>query len=512
MKQATPRKALNISAELAWQLLDSAPDATIIVDHNGFIIFANSQAEEIFGYVPKDLVGESMETLIPHRYRENHPAHRHSFFTDSRFRPMGIGLELWGLRKDGSEFPVEISLSPVQTEEELLVCAAIRDITEQHDSQKALKAAKKEADRANRAKSAFLATASHDLRQPLQTLNLLNAALLRIVPDEDTLKIIENQQVSLDVMSDLLNSLLDISKLESGTIIPDITDCFVQSIFDRLRGEFESQAQAKGLRFVVKECKEVIHTDPVLLSQLIQNLIANAIRYTKEGMIQLRCVDDKTFIGIEVLDTGIGIPATDMEIIFEEFYQVNQKTGTRNEGLGLGLTIVRRLVDLLKLSLECESTPGKGSSFRLTIPRGEKKNVRRITPTKAPLLNAVGARIMLVDDAISVLDATRILLEIEGYVVTGASTIEEVITQLTNNDELPDLIISDYHLQQGETGFQVINTIRKHANKEIPAILITGDTSSMMAEVNESLKNCEVMSKPMNTDDMLALISRLTGS
>jgi len=508
MKKVKSTKSLGLSADLTRQLLDSAPDATVIVDEHGIIVFANAQTKNVFGHLPDDLVGEAVEMLMPVRYRRNHPGHRQSFINASHFRPMGVNLELWGLRKDGTEFPVEISLSPIKTDNELLSCAAIRDITEQHRTQAALLAAKVEADRANRAKSTFLATASHDLRQPLQTLNLLNAILSKTVVDEDAINIIEDQYIALSVMSDLLNSLLDISKLESGSIVPDIENCSVQSMFERLRVQFESQAQAKGLRLQVDDCEEVVHSDSSLLTQLIQNLVANAIRYTNEGVVQLRCLHDRTAFQIEVSDTGIGIAADQMDYIFEEFYQVKRNNGESNQGLGLGLAIVQRLAKLLDHPLDFNSKPGEGSCFRIMVPLGKREKISHVKTTTVDVEDiTVGKKIALIDDQLAVLNATQRFLQRHGHEVISATSSGEIIKQLQESKEIPDLIISDYHLRRGETGVDVVNAIRRLVDASIPVIFLTGDTSSVMSDIPDSLEKCKIMSKPIDVDELLALIA-----
>lgn len=511
MKKAQPYKNPGLPADLIRQLLDSAPDATVIVDKQGIIVFANIQTKNVFGHSPDDLVGEAVEILMPVRFRQNHPGHRQAFFHASRFRPMGVNLDLWGLRKDGTEFPVAISLSPVKTDSELLLCAAIRDVTEQHRTQEALLTAKLEADKANRAKSTFLATASHDLRQPLQTLNLLNAILSKTVDDEDAISIIEDQHVALSVMSDLLNSLLDISKLESGSIIPDIENCSVHSIFERLRVQFETQAQAKGLRLEVDDCEEVVHSDSSLLTQLIQNLVANAIRYTNEGVVQLRCLHDLTALRIEVSDTGIGIAADHMENIFEEFYQVKRDNGASTQGLGLGLAIVQRLAKLLDHPLDFNSKPGEGSSFRIMVPLGKSEKVAHIKTPACDATKPVDAKkIALVDDQLAVLNATRRLLQREGHEIISASSTSDIIMQLQKSTEIPDLIISDFQLHRGETGVEVVNAIRQLAGASIPVIFLTGDTSSVIADIPDSLEQCKILSKPIDVEELLALIADMS--
>src|SRR5882762_3426051 len=217
----------SVSSELARSVLDAAPDAMIIIDDAGVIFFANRQVSTLFGYPHVDIIGKPVEFLMPERFRDRHRAHRQSYATSVRVRPMGAGLELFGQRLDGTEFPLEISLSPIEEGGRVLVAAAIRDVgdrkrveAELSVTREAADRAREFADRANQAKSRFLATASHDLRQPLQTLSLLNGTLRRTFADPDALQMLAQQEQAIDGMARLLNNLLDISKLESGAVKP----------------------------------------------------------------------------------------------------------------------------------------------------------------------------------------------------------------------------------------------------------------------------------------------------
>jgi two-component system, sensor histidine kinase len=213
-----------LSSELVRSVLESAPDAMIIIDDSGSVLFANRQVSALFGYSKEEVVGQRVEQLLPERFRGRHVAHRQHYTESVRVRPMGIGLDLFARRKDGSEFPVEISLSPIRESGQLMVAAAIRDVTDRMRVEKEIKEAHAAADRANLAKSRFLATASHDLRQPLQSLALLNGLLRHPNSAEDAAEALDQQELAITAMSRLLNALLDISKLESGAIKPDITD------------------------------------------------------------------------------------------------------------------------------------------------------------------------------------------------------------------------------------------------------------------------------------------------
>jgi PAS domain S-box-containing protein len=518
------------SSELSRSALDAAPDAMIIIDKAGTIRFANRQVSALFGHMHDEIVGQPVEFLMPKRFRERHVAHRHSYVDILRARPMGVGLELLGRRRNGEEFPVEISLSPIESDGQVLVAAAIRDVSERkrteaeliearrtaerlwesaEELRRAADLARESADRANQGKSRFLATASHDLRQPLQTLSLLNGALRRAISDPEAGQALAQQEQAIGAMSRLLNALLDISKLESGAVKPDPSDFAVSALFEEMRLEFSGLASSKGLELQVSASEDSIHSDRALVEQILKNLLSNAIKYTRHGGVTLRCVHlDPNAIRIEVEDTGIGIPADQLHFIYDEFYQVGVAVNSTREGYGLGLSIVQRLVVLLGAKLEVTSEPGKGSVFTLSLPAGHGPAAASPPPVPRAEQKRDGqVHVLLVEDDASVRNATRLLLKSDGYMVTTAAGLAEALERAIAMPRL-DLILTDYHLREAETGMQVIAALRERTGRAIRAVLVTGDTSSA---VNEFAADpyLRLASKPIKAEVLLDMLKEL---
>ncbi len=500
-----------LSPELLGKVLESAPDAIVVVDPAGTIVFASRQVEPLFGYSAEELSGSSIERLLPERFRGAHLGHRRGYSRNARIRPMGVDLDLFALRRDGTELPVEISLSPIEDGERLLVAAAIRDVTERKRIQTALTQAREEADRANQAKSRFLATASHDLRQPLQTLSLLNGTLLRVTTDRTATDAVVQQGHAVEAMSRLMEALLDISKLESGAIRPDPTDFKVAALFEELRSEFASIAASKGLELHVDPAEHYVHSDPSLVGQILRNLVSNAIKYTRRGAVELRSLVRSTEVRLEVADTGIGIPSDQLPYIYDEFYQIGVATNTTREGYGLGLSIVHRLVTLLGLKLEVRSEVGRGSVFTLSLPAGSDKPATSSAPRTgavAPTLRPSAAPlVLLVDDDAGVRKATAMLLKVEGYRVIAAASLAEAVKSARESPGI-NLLITDYHLEGGETGVDVIAAVRGAVGAGLGAVLVTGDTSSTIRHLEPDAR-IRVASKPINADELLGIVKGL---
>jgi PAS domain S-box-containing protein len=504
-----------LSPELARSALDAAPDAIVIIDDSGVICFANRQVSALFGYIHDELIGKPVECLMPERFRDQHPELRRSYNKNIRTRPMGVGLDLSGQRKDGTEFPVEISLSPIDDAGRLLVAGAIRDVSERKHIEDELCSARDSADRANQAKSRFLATASHDLRQPVQTLSLLAGTLRRISKESAVQEAVAHQEQAIAGMSRLLNALLDISKLEAGIIKPDPSDFVMDALFEELRLEFAGLAGDKGLSLEVSRCEESVHSDLSLVGQILRNLLSNAIKYTRAGLVALRCLPlPPSFVRVEVLDTGIGIPAEQLRYIYDEFYQIGIPANTTREGYGLGLSIVQRLVSLLGAKLEVVSEPGKGSTFALILPAAHAPLHQEVVPRAGSepttTVTQVRASVLLVEDDPAVRNATRMLLKSDGYDVIVAATMQEALQQAGAAHHI-DLLVADYHLGDGVTGLHVIGALHAALGRPLKAVLVTGDTSSAITELPRD-PHLRIASKPVNPDELLATLRALLDS
>ena len=348
------------------------------------------------------------------------------------------------------------------------------DITGRKEMEQALHRAKEEAERANLAKTKFLAAASHDLRQPLQSLFFFAAALAAHVSPDGT-KVLGHLERGLDALKGLLDSLLDVSQLDAGLVTPDIQDFAVSDVLDEIATAYAPVAGAKGLLWRVTPCTSVVRSDRTLLSRMVRNLIENALRYTDEGAVALDCRGDGEALTITVRDSGIGIPPDQLERIWEEFHQVGNPERDRAQGLGLGLAIVRRLSALLGHPVEVRSTVAKGSEFRIRVPLGAAM-AKPVAALAAPVASGAGRFAVLVDDDAIVLMGLQAILKEWGYDVLTAGSADQALERLAADGRRPDIVVADYRLREGRVGTEAILRVRALRGDDIPGVILTGET------------------------------------
>ena len=499
--------------EITQHLLRFSPDALIVIDDSDRIRFANETVKDLFGHSPESLIGKPLEMLIPERLRIHHGKHTAGFMRAPNNREMGARIaDLFALRADGSEFSAGIRLAPFRISGKLFVAAAIRDTTERRLVNEELIAAQKEAERANRAKSRFLATASHDLRQPMQTIQLLNASMLKFVPEPRVRELLLQQGQAIESMTRLLNALLDISRLESGAIEPINVDFSMAEVFDDLRSEFSSLARARGIDLQIEVPRVVLSTDRTLFYQLLQNLVANAIKYTDHGWVRIRCSADADAVVLAVEDSGIGIPGDKIERIFDEYYQVDTH-GTKRMGVGLGLAIVKEVARLLGFAVRIQSKVGEGTQALVRVPNKFRVAAGVATVEHAvaqtPAVTSRRARLILVEDNDGVRVATELFLKLEGHETLSARTVAEAEV-LLERLAVGDVVIADYHLDGKNTGLDLLLRLRERVGYDVPGVILSGDLPSVLRSIKSPVVACHFLSKPVNTASLVDAIAELS--
>jgi len=617
-------------------LLESAPDATVVVDEQGLILATNNQITSLLGYSRNELVGEPVETLIPKRFSKQHVGHRINFFAEPRVRGMGAGSNLYAQTKDGHELPIEVSLSPVESGGQTLVAAALRDISERlaieqarresetnyqalfesssdliqsfdnegkidfvnpawlaameydpsqiaalnfmdlvapqcreyaqeltkrlragakihdieityltrtgkelhlegnamwevvdgkrvssrailHDvternrNEAELREAKEIAEQATAGKSRFLAAASHDLRQPLQALRLYLSVMERLAKEPKLLEVATKMGMSLETMGELLDALLDISRLDGGAVEPEIADL---SIRDLLQGIFTTNlphAEAKGLTLELTGSDYSVRSDPGLLARILDNFVSNAIRYTETGGITLNAELDGDIVVVSVQDSGVGIPTDQLDRVFEEYFQVENASRDRRKGLGLGLAIVKHIANLLGHSLNVSSLPGKGSTFAVSLPLVREASSPRLEeyPDSAngEFANNPQVRILFVEDDPAIVDATAMLLASANLRVQTVMNGRDAISAIDGGPR-PDVLVTDYRLP-GPNGVEVARHAQAVYGESLPVVLMTGDTTIKELET-ANISNYTLLRKPVDTDALINLIEQLS--
>jgi PAS domain S-box-containing protein len=381
------------------------------------------------------------------------------------------------------------------------------DVTERKRFEGEISRAWKSAALADQAKTSFLSAASHDMRQPLQTLRFLQAALEPHLPDGEGRSLVGGIARSLDTMSSILSSLLDVNRLEAGDLRPSKRDFAINEAFDSLAADFLASVADKGLRWRLVRSELLVHSDKGMLEAMLRNLLSNAVRYTDRGKILLGCRRAGDKIRIEVWDSGIGIAQDQLPYIFEEYYQGEQ--GAERGGFGLGLAIVRRMGKVLDHRIDVRSTPGRGAVFSIEVPRGHaSRNIVKGAQTPRYERADFPDSILVVEDETSVRTSLARLLKTRGIEAIVVATANDALARINRQEIRPDLLICDYNLRGSANGVDTINTLRAALASNVPAIVMTGDIRSEVVD-SVAAHGISVLIKPFPANDLLQHIARL---
>lgn len=528
------------------ELLNSAPDAMVVTDRHGLIDTINSETERLFGYMRQELIGKPVELLLPQRFRERHGKLRASYVARPERRPMGTGLELFGLRKDDTEFPVEISLSPLVGDAKgMEIIAAIRDVTARKEVEQELVRSREAALAGYKAKSEFLQVVSHELRTPLNAIIGMSELLEDTALDDEQRGYLTVMANNGDALLRLINSILDFAKIESGQLLLESTAFDLSGVIEQVVSVFAVRAHRKGLELAVHISSDVPNNligDPFRLRQILSNLMDNAIKFTDQGEVVVNVSKDSPrfipspessgtkgrtienasvsegrleTLHFSITDTGVGVSRDKLDTIFSSFTQADSSTTRRYGGSGLGLTIVRQLASLMGGAAWVESEEGTGSTFNFTATFGLSAVPFRRAASSDPDLT--GLRALVVDDTATNRLILREILSGLGARVdetdSGAKALAEIELAQQSGDPFKLLLLDRHMPEMG--GLQVAETLKVQSSDRgsdsIVLMLSSVDTSPSPEELYQ-LGIDRYLIKPLRRSEVIGAIAALLRS
>ena len=511
---------LRASEEQFRTLLEAAPDSLIITDEDGRIVVVNRQTENLFGYSRDELVGRQIEMLVPQRVRPAHPELRRRFHAAPSVRSMGSGLDLSAVRKDGSEFPVEISLSPLRSPQgATLACSSVRDVTQRKRIEADLRDAMQKAEEATKAKSAFLANMSHEIRTPMNGILGMTELALDTDLTAEQRDYLNTVKGSADALLALINDILDFSKIEAGRIELDPIEFLLRDAISDTLNPLALRASSKGLELaydIAADVPDALRADVYRLRQVIVNLVGNAIKFTDKGevVVSVRVAEsrgDERVLEFAVRDTGIGIPAAAAAKLFKPFEQADAATTRKFGGTGLGLAISRQLVELMGGQIRLESEMGRGSTFIFTtlVKIGTARSTTTVDEA-ARLFH--GKTVLIVDDN----ETNRKILQsmlghwgLRTLAVDSAANALAALDRSASAGQAISLVISDLHMPEMD-GFDFIAALRRHSAFELlPVLLLTSSASPGDQKRCDELRVAARLLKPVKQSLLLDHILRI---
>lgn len=502
-------EALRDSRDAYQDILATGLDGFLLLDTDGRLIEVNATYLRQSGYSREELLGKRIADLD---YKSGAAIARHM---RRIMETGGDQFETIHRRKDGSMWHVEISTN-YRAARGGQFFAFLRDITERKRQEAELIAARQAAESASLAKTRFLAAASHDLRQPIQAINLFLDALNRTRRSEDQKEISGYLSMAVRSLGDLLSGLLDISKLDAGIVEPRLELTDAENVLRRIEAEFAPLAPEKNLHFRLVSRRKglALRTDPELLLRILRNIVGNAVKYTERGgiLVGTRQRGDRGVI--QVWDTGVGVAQEHMSQIFEEYFQISNPERDKKKGLGLGLAIVRRLAGLIAAEVSCRSRLGRGTVFEISLPLAQgplsvyKSPIPQMFEDRDDLSGFAGRRIVVIDDDVLVAKSIEKSLGALGMAVTAFNDGDDALASSDIADA--DFYISDFRLPGRLDGVQLLNAIQQRSARPINAVLLTGDILPNQMDLSAS-SNWDVLFKPVNLSKLLAMMAETTG-
>ncbi|MFK7827997.1 MAG: ATP-binding protein [Oligoflexales bacterium] len=508
-------KLIKFNEAVLHQILECSPDGLILVNQVGEIAFCNRRAEELFAYAKDELIGQPIEVLLPPRFVKGHTSLRKGYIASPQTRSMNSGKQLFGRKKDGSEFNVDITLSPIKTEEGTLIASSIRDISKKVKVDLELVKAKQASERANSAKSEFLANMSHEIRTPMNAIFGFADILESHLQDEKCLEYLRAIKTSGKTLLNLINDILDLSKIEAGKLELKYAPCQFESIITDIEKIFAQEISKKQLLFRVTidvGLPKTLMLDDLRIRQILLNLVGNAVKFTEKGEIKIQVSmanDEKTDSSInliiKVIDTGIGIPKGQLESIFDSFTQgQGSAVVLAGVGTGLGLSITKRLVSMMGGKIWAQSELGRGSTFNIALNGIEVSAISCEEPSSEESEIILGpAKVLIVDDLGLNRSLLREFLMGHNLIIYEACDGEEAIE--IAKQEIPNLILMDLKMPKKD-GFEASISLKRDPHtSHIPILVVTASVVNGME--GEVLKVCdEFIRKPVSRLKLLNIM------